>query len=67
MLYEKLNHMTIYGWMDGLMDIALSFLCTTAHPKRFTIQAGDLSSTTTSVQHPLGEDNYWRWVLSENM
>jgi len=46
MLYEKLNHMTIYGWMDGLMDIALSFLCTTVHPKRL-IQAGDLSSTTT--------------------
>ncbi len=29
-------------------------LCIAIHPKRFTIMWGGLSSTTTSVQHPLG-------------
>jgi len=30
------------------------FMCTTVHPKRFTIISGVLSSTTTIVQHPFG-------------
>jgi len=31
-----------------------AFICTTVHQNRFTIISGDLSSTTTSVQYPLG-------------
>ncbi len=31
-----------------------SALCIVVHPKHFTIMGGGLSSTTTSVQHPLG-------------
>ncbi len=31
-----------------------ALLCIVVHPKRFTIIWGGLSSTTTSVQHPLG-------------
>ncbi len=43
-------------WMNDAFHIAL-LLCIAIHPKRFTIKwggGGSLSSTTTSVQHPLG-------------
>ncbi len=38
-------------WMKHLYS---ALLCIVVHPKRFTIIWGGLSSTTTSVQHPLG-------------
>ncbi len=38
-------------WMRHLYS---ALLCIVVHPKRFTIIWGGLSSTTTSVQHPLG-------------
>ncbi len=48
-LYELIQ--LFYEWMNGA--IYFSTLCIVVHPKRFTIMWGDLSSTTTSVQHPL--------------
>ncbi len=42
-------------WMNEWMKHLYSaLLCIVVHPKRFTIIWGGLSSTTTSVQHPLG-------------
>ncbi len=41
----------LYEWMRHLYS---ALLCIVVHPKRFTIIWGGLSSTTTSVQHPLG-------------
>ncbi len=38
-------------WMKHLYS---ALLCIVVHPKHFTIIWGGLSSTTTSVQHPLG-------------
>ncbi len=38
-------------WMRHLYS---ALLCIVVHPKHFTIIWGGLSSTTTSVQHPLG-------------
>ncbi len=38
-------------WMKNLYS---ALLCIVVHPKRYTIMWGGLSSTTTSVQHPLG-------------
>ncbi len=38
-------------WMRHLYS---ALLCIVVHPKRFTIIWGGLSSTTNSVQHPLG-------------
>ncbi len=35
------------------MHLYSALLCIAVHPKRFTIMWGRLSSTTTSVQHPL--------------
>ncbi len=41
-----------------MMHLYSALLCIAVHPKRFTIiwgvGGGGLSSTTTSVQHPLG-------------
>ncbi len=37
-----------------MMHFYSTLLCIVVHPKRFTIMWGGLSSTTTSVQHPLG-------------
>ncbi len=39
---------------EWMMDFLCSALCIVVHPKHFTIMWGGLSSTTTSVQHPLG-------------
>ncbi len=36
-----------------MVHLYSSILCITVHLKRFTIMGGSLSSTTTSVQHPL--------------
>ncbi len=36
------------------MHLYSALLCIVVHPKHFTIIWGGLSSTTTSVQHPLG-------------
>ncbi len=36
------------------MPLYSAFLCIAVHPKHFAIMWGGLSSTTTSVQHPLG-------------
>ncbi len=47
----------MYEWMNAwMMHLYSVLLCIVVHPKRFTIMGGggDLSSTTTSVQHPLG-------------
>ncbi len=45
-------------WMptEWMMHLYSALLCIAVHPKRFTIMwgGGGLSSTTTSVQHPLG-------------
>ncbi len=42
-------------WMNDEWCIYIALLlCIAVHPKRFTIMWGGLSSTTTSVQHPLG-------------
>ncbi len=41
-------------WMNEWMMHLYSALCIAVHPKRFTIMWGGVSSTTTSVQHPLG-------------
>ncbi len=43
-------------WMnEWTMHLYSALLCFAIHPKRFTIMCGGgLSSTTTSVQHPLG-------------
>ncbi len=38
-------------WMKHLYS---ALLCIAVHPNHFTIMWGGLSSTTTSVQHPLG-------------
>ncbi len=45
-----------FEWMNEWMNMHLysALLCIVVHPKRFTIIWGGLSSTTTSVQHPLG-------------
>ncbi len=37
-----------------MIHLYSALLCIAVHPKRFTIMWGGLSSTTTSVQHPLG-------------
>ncbi len=39
---------------EWMMHLYSTLLCITVHPKRFTIMWGGISSTTTSVQHPLG-------------
>ncbi len=43
---------------EWMMHLYSDLLCIVVHQKRFTImcggRGGDLSSTTTSVQHPLG-------------
>ncbi len=41
-------------WMNEWMMHLYSALCIVVHPHCFTIMWGGLSSTTTSVQHPLG-------------
>ncbi len=42
-------------WMNEWCIYIALLLCIAIHPKRFTIMwGGGLSSTTTSVQHPLG-------------
>ncbi len=42
---------SINEWMMHLYSV---ILCIAVYPKHFTIMWGGLSSTTTSVQHPLG-------------
>ncbi len=43
-----------FEWMnEWIMHLYCALLCIAIHPKRFTIMWGGLSSTTTSVQHPL--------------
>ncbi len=53
-----IHHSTyVYEWMnEWMMHLYSTLLCIAVHPKRFTIVwgGGGLSSTTTSVQHPLG-------------
>ncbi len=39
---------------EWIRHLYSALLCIVVHPKRFTIIWGGLSSTTTSVQHPLG-------------
>ncbi len=41
---------------EWMLNLYSALLCIAVHPKRFTIMlgGGGLSSTTTSVQHPLG-------------
>ncbi len=39
---------------EWMMHLYSALLCIVVHPKHFTIMWGGLSSTTTSVQHPLG-------------
>ncbi len=39
---------------EWMMHLYSALLCIAVHPKRFTIMWGGLSSTTTSVQHPIG-------------
>ncbi len=39
---------------EWMMYLYSAFLCFVVHPKHFKIMRGGLSSTTTSVQHPLG-------------
>ncbi len=46
----KLNQ----GMNEWMMHLYSALLCIAVHPKRFTIMWGGLSSTTISVQHPLG-------------
>ncbi len=41
-------------WMNEWCIYIAVLLCIVVHPKRFTIMWGGLTSTTTSVQHPLG-------------
>ncbi len=43
-------------WMNEWSTYIVLLMCIAVHPKRFTIMwgGGGLSSTTTSVQHPLG-------------
>ncbi len=48
--YTLSTHIHLF-WM---MHLYSALLCIVVHPKRFTIMWGGLSSTTTSVQHPLG-------------
>ncbi len=63
----------IYEWMMNELCINNIALCiNVVHPKRFTIMGGGgLSSTTTSVQHPLvcelKNNNYMhlQWLLSK--
>ncbi len=55
---------TAIEWMNELMNewiihLYRALLCIVLHPKRFTIMWGGLSSTTTSVQHPLGWCDGW--------
>ncbi len=40
--------------LEWIMQLYSALLCIAVHPKRFTIMWGGLSSTTPSVQHPLG-------------
>ncbi len=47
----QVSLMPMNEWMRHLYS---ALLCIVVHPKRFTIIWGGLSSTTTSVQHPLG-------------
>ncbi len=39
---------------EWMMHLYSALLCIVVHPKHFTIMWRGLSSTTTSVQHPLG-------------
>ncbi len=49
----KQPHLSV--WMnEWMMHLYSGLLCIVVHPKHFTIIWGGLSSTTTSVQHPLG-------------
>ncbi len=56
----KSKHFENSEVMNEWMMHLYSALCIVVHPKRFTIMwgGGDLSSTTTSVQHPLGGDGW---------
>ncbi len=52
-------------WMKRLMmHLYSALLCIVVHPKRFTIMwgGGGLSSTTTSVQHPLRWSDGCHWT-----
>ncbi len=44
----------LHKWMNEWGHLYSALLCIVVHPKSFTIIWGGLSSTTTSVQHPLG-------------
>ncbi len=52
-------------WMNEWCIYIALLLCIAIHPKRFTIMWGGLSSTTTSVQHPLGWCDSSRYRLQE--
>ncbi len=53
--HDEPKPITSSFWMNEWMNHLYSaLLCIVVHPKRFTIIWGGLSSTTTSVQHPLG-------------
>ncbi len=53
-----LNELVYFQQLDwmNMMHLCSALVCIVVHPKRFTIMwgGGGLSSTTTSVQHPLG-------------
>ncbi len=54
--YRLYTHIYMNEWMNEWCIYIALLLCIAIHPKRFTIMwgGGALSSTTTSVQHPLG-------------
>ncbi len=52
-LYEKC-HVIFNDHRESGLPITVALLCVVVHTKHFTIMWGGLSSTTTSVQNPLG-------------
>ncbi len=52
MCFLFIIYLVLFEWMNELCIYI--YICIVVHPKRFTIMWGGLSSTTTSVQHPLG-------------